>query len=152
MAEIKNLLVEGTFKTPHIDFNRMTGDLILSGKSIPENAANVYDPLLEWIAEYIKAPCNTTNLRLNLEYFNTASSIWLAKIIKTLSTINKPEYVLLIHLYVDIEDTDTLDYDEIKGIMGSLIDNIGEPTLSVGIKIYGLDEDGKIVRESQIFI
>jgi hypothetical protein len=152
MAETKNLLIEGTTKTPQIDLNQFTGELILSGRSIPENVAKVYDPVLAWIGEYIKSPHKTTNIRLNLEYFNTASSIWLARIIKTLSTINKPDYVLLIHLYIDIEDTDTLDQDDIKGIMGSLIDNISEPSLSVGIRIYGLDENGKIVRESQIFI
>jgi SiaC family regulatory phosphoprotein len=152
MAELKNLLIDGTFKTPQVDFNHMTGELILSGKSIPENVAKVYDPLLQWIGEYIKSPCKTTNFRLNLEYFNTASSIWLAKIIKTLSTINKSDYVLLVHLYIDIEDTDTLDEDEIKGIMGSLIDNIGEPSLSIGVRIYGMDEEGKVVKESQIFI
>ena len=152
MAETKNLLVEGTSKTPQIDFNQFTGELILSGRSIPENVARIYDPVLAWIGEYIKSPHKTTNLRLNLEYFNTASSIWLAKIIKTLSTISKPDYVLFIHLYIDIEDTDTLDQDDIKGIMGSLIDNISEPSLSVGIRIYGLDENGKIVKESQIFI
>lgn len=152
MAETKNLLIEGTTKTPQIDLNQFTGELILAGRSIPENVAKVYDPVLAWIGEYIKSPHKTTNLRLNLEYFNTASSIWLAKIIKTLSTINKPDYILFIHLYIDIEDTDTLDQDDIKGIMGSLIDNISEPSLSVGIRIYGLDENGKIVRESQIFI
>ncbi len=152
MAEIKDLLVDGTFKTPQIDFNHFTGELILSGKSIPENVAKVYEPLLQWIEEYIKSPCKTTNFRLNLEYFNTASSIWIAKTIKALSRINEPDYVLLIHLYVDIEDTDTMDQDDIKGIMGSLMDNIGEPSLSVGIRIYGLDENGAIVKESQIFI
>lgn len=152
MAETKNLLVEGTSKTPQIDLNQFTGELILSGRSIPENVAKIYDPVLAWIGEYIKSPHKTTNLRLNLEYFNTASSIWIAKIIKILSTIDKPDYVFFIHLYIDIEDTDTLDQDDIKGIMGSLIDNISEPLLSVGIRIYGLDENGKIVKESQIFI
>jgi hypothetical protein len=152
MAETKNLLVEGTSKTPQIDLNQFTGELILSGRSIPENVAKIYDPVLAWIRDYIKSPHKTTNLRLNLEYFNTASSIWIAKIIKTLSTIDKPDYVFFIHLYIDIEDTDTLDQDDIKGIMGSLIDNISEPSLSVGIRIYGLDENGKIVKESQIFI
>ncbi|MCX6302664.1 MAG: SiaC family regulatory phosphoprotein [Bacteroidia bacterium] len=152
MAETKNLLVEGTSKTPQIDLNQYTGELILSGRSIPENVAKIYDPVLAWIGEYIKSPHKTTNLRLNLEYFNTASSIWIAKIIKILSTIDKPDYVFFIHLYIDIEDTDTLDQDDIKGIMGSLIDNISEPLLSVGIRIYGLDENGKIVKESQIFI
>jgi hypothetical protein len=152
MAETKNLLVDGTSKTPQIDLNQFTGELILSGRSIPENVAKIYDPVLAWIRDYIKSPHKTTNLRLNLEYFNTASSIWIAKIIKTLSTIDKPDYIFFIHLYIDIEDTDTLDQDDIKGIMGSLIDNISEPSLSVGIRIYGLDENGKIVKESQIFI
>jgi hypothetical protein len=152
MAELTNLLIDGTFKTPHVDFNHLSGELILSGKSIPENVAKVYEPIVEWVEEYIKSPHKTTNLRLNLEYFNTASTIWLAKIIKTLSTINKPDFLLYIHLYVDLEDTDTLDYNDIKGIMGSLIDNLGTPSLSVGIRVYGVDEDGKIVKESQIFI
>jgi len=149
---MKSLLVDGTSKTPQVDFNHMTGELILTGKSIPENVARVYEPIVEWAAEYVKSPCRTTNLRLNLEYFNTASTIWLAKLIKTLSTINIPENLLLIHLYLDIEDTENLDEDEVKGIMGSLIDNIGSPSVSTGIRIYGVDEAGKIVKESQIFI
>jgi hypothetical protein len=152
MAELNYLHIDGTFKTPNVDFNHLTGELILTGKSIPENVAKIYEPIIEWAGEYIKSPHKTTNLRLNLEYFNTASTIWLAKLMKILSTINKPEHLLLIHLYVDAEDTDTLDEDEIKGIMGSLIDNIGVPSLSVGIRIYGVDEDGKILKESQIFI
>lgn len=152
MAELKNLLSEGSFKTPQVDFNHLTGELILTGKSIPENANKLYEPLIEWAGEYIKTPCKTTNLRLNLEYFNTASTIWLAKLIKVLSAISVPDCVLMVHLYIDAEDTDSLDEDEIKGIMGSLIDNIGVPSLSVGIRIYGVDEDGKIVRQSQIFI
>jgi len=152
MAELKNLMIDGTFKTPQVDFNYLTGELILTGKSIPENVTKVYEPLINWAYEYIKTPCRTTNLRLNLEYFNTASTIWLAKLIKLLTTIKEPECVLLVHLYIDIEDTESLDEDEIKGIMGSLIDNIGVPSLSVGIRLYGVDESGKVVKESQIFI
>ena len=78
MKLAENILIEGNRRNPHIDFNRYTGELILSGKSIPENAAKVYEPLLLWIEEYIQSPRPTTNLRLNLEYFNTATSIWLA--------------------------------------------------------------------------
>ena len=152
MAELKSLLIEGTFKTPQVDFNHLTGELILTGKSIPENVTKIYEPLVAWAGEYIKTPCKTTNLRLNLEYFNTASTIWLAKLIKALAAISVPDCVLMVHLYVDVEDTDSLDEDEVKGIMGSLIDNIGVPSLSIGIRIYGVDEDGKIVKQSQIFI
>ena len=38
-VELKNLFIEPTAKTPQVDLNYLTGELILSGKSIPENAA-----------------------------------------------------------------------------------------------------------------
>jgi hypothetical protein len=91
MKKINNIFLEPTDKTPLIDFNQLTGDLILSGRSIPENAAKIYEPLLTWTQNYIKNPCATTNFRLNLEYFNTATSIWISKIIKVLCEIKDQE-------------------------------------------------------------
>ena len=85
--ELKKLYIEPGIKTPQIDLNNFTGELILSGKSIPENAALLYEKVLLWVLEYIKNPQPTTNLRINLEYFNTASAIWLAKIVQALSSI-----------------------------------------------------------------
>jgi hypothetical protein len=152
MAEIKNIFIEGTAKTPNIDFNRHTGELILSGKSIPENAAKVYEPLLTWIEDYVKSPRHTTNLRLNLEYFNSASSIWFAKLVKALSRIKEDDYVLFIHLYFDIEDYDSMDNEELKDFVSSLVDKIGDAKVSIGVRTHGIDSDGKIVRDSTILI
>ena len=103
MKDLKNLFREATAKTPQVDLNHLTGDLILHGRSIPENATLIYEPVLKWVNEYVLDPRPTTNLRLNLEYFNTASSIWLAKILKVLLKINNPDYILIIHLYFPIE-------------------------------------------------
>jgi hypothetical protein len=152
MNQIKNIFIERTAKTPQIDFNQLAGELILSGKSIPENAAKVYEPLLAWINDYIKSPRHTTNLRLNLEYFNTSSSIWLAKMVTALSKISEDDYILFIHLYFDIEDFESMDMEELKNIVGQLVDNISEGKISIGIKTYGTDVNGKIVKESTIFI
>jgi hypothetical protein len=150
MKELKNMFVEQTDKTPLVDLNQMSGELLLSGKSIPINAPRIFEPILDWINEYIKNPRQTTNLRLNLEYFNTASSIWLAKIVKALSGISKPECVLFLHIYFPIEDFD--DIDDIKDDLSPVIDVISSSTVSVGLKIYGTDESGKILKESMIFI
>lgn len=49
MNKLTNFSIDATTKTPQIDFNNFTGELILSGKSIPENAAKLYEPALEWI-------------------------------------------------------------------------------------------------------
>ena len=100
MNGISELVIEESQKTPHIDLNPVTGDLIITGKSIPENAAKVYEPVLNWILEYILNPRPTTNIRFNLEYFNTASSIWFAKILKALVKINEPDYILFIHYII----------------------------------------------------
>lgn len=152
MAETKNLLVEGTSKTPQIDFNQFTGELILSGRSIPENVARIYDPVLAWIGEYIKSPHKTTNLRLNLEYFNTASSIWLAKLVQVLSRINKPEATLMIHLYYGIEEFENTETEDLKDLLSPITDMIGVPSVSIGIKIYGTDDNGEIIKESMVLI
>jgi SiaC family regulatory phosphoprotein len=150
MKELKNMFVEQTDKTPLIDLNSLSGELILSGKSIPINAPRIFEPIIDWVNEYVKNPRQTTNLRLNLEYFNTASSIWLAKIVKALSSINKPECVLILHIYFPIEDFD--DIDDIKDDLSPVIDVISSATVSVGLKIYGTDESGRILKESMIFI
>ena len=150
MKELKNMFVEQTEKTPLVDLNYLSGELILSGKSIPINAPRIFEPILDWVNEYVRNPKQTTNLRLNLEYFNTASSIWLAKIVKALAGINKPECVLILHIYFPIEDFD--DIDDIKDDLSPVIDVISSASVSVGLKIYGTDEAGKILKESMIFI
>jgi hypothetical protein len=148
----KSLVIEPTSKTPQIDLNHFTGELIISGKSIPENPTKLYMQILNWIEEYIKHPKPTTNLRLSLEYFNTSSSIWISKIIKSLSSINDTENTLLIHLYFEIDEYENMDIEDLKDILHPFIVSIGNPTLSLGIKIYGTDDNGKVLKESMIFI
>ena len=46
---LKDLIIEPTAKTPQIDLNRFTGDLIISGRSIPENAATLYENVMKWV-------------------------------------------------------------------------------------------------------
>lgn len=150
--ELKSLYIEPTAKTPQIDLNHLTGELILSGRSIPENAAELYENVLKWVFEYIKNPRHTTNLRFNLEYFNTASAIWLAKMVKALSSIKDSEYTLMIHLYFNIEEFDNMEVEDLKEALSPIIDMIGTPTISLGIKIYGTDDKGEILKESMVLI
>src|ERR1035437_10909030 len=123
MTEFKSLIIEGTSKTPQIELDSFTGDFIFSGRSIPENAAKVYEPILNWISEYILHARPTTNLRLNLDYYNTSSSLWLAKILKVLVRINEPDYVLIIHLYLPLEEFDEMkEFEDIKDVFFPIAD------------------------------
>lgn len=151
-VELKNLFIEPTSKTPQIDLNHITGELILSGRSIPENAAELYENIIKWFTDYSVNPRSTTNLRLNLEYFNTASSIWIAKLVKVLCGIKEPEATLMIHLYFNIEEFDSMEVEDLKDALSPIIDMIGVPSVSLGIKIYGTDDKGEIIKESMVLI
>lgn len=151
MRKLKSLSIEGTGKTPQIEFNHLTGGLILSGRSIPENATRTYEPLLVWIKSYIKSPHHTTNLHLNLEYFNVSSLRWIAKMIRGLSKIEQKDASLFIHLYFDIEEYGSNDAAELKEILSFLIINC-KVNIRIGIKTYGTSEDGKIIKVSTILI
>jgi hypothetical protein len=152
MTEIKHIIIDGDLKSPHIDFNHLTGDLILSGRSIPENAAKVYEPLLLWIGEYIMSPKKTTNFRLNLDYFNSASTIWISKLIRALGKIEKEESVLFLHIYFDMEDYEEMDDEDLRQTVSSLVGNVGEIKISIGVKVYATESDGKIIKETTILL
>lgn len=150
--ELKNLFINQTRNTPLVDLNCCTGELILSGNSKSENAAELYNKVLKWVISYGNIPRRTTNLRLNLKYLNTASSIWLAKIVKVLSAIKEPESTLMIHLYFNIEELDSMEAEDLMDALNPVMDMIGTPTVSLGIKIYGTDQNSEIMKESLVLI
>lgn len=150
--ELKSLLIEPKAKTPQIDLNQLTGELIFSGRSMPENASIVYEKVLNWTNQYIKNPRLITNLRLNLEYFNTASSIWISKIVKALCSIKDNECTLLIHLYFDIEEYENMEVEDIKDALGPIVAILSTATISIGIKMYGTNSEGEIIKESMVLI
>jgi hypothetical protein len=153
MKDFQSLIIEETPKTPHIELNPLTGDFIFSGRSIPENAAKIYEPVLNWVSEYILNARPTTNLRLNMEYFNTSSSLWLAKILKVLVRINEPDYVLIIHLYLPLDEFDEMrEFDDIKDVFFPIADIFQLAIPSIGIKLYGTNDMEQVVKDKMVFI
>ena len=69
-----NIVLDGTAKTPTVNFDASTGLLDLRGRSIPENSIEFYKPLIDWVDQYGRNPKPSTRLRVQLEYFNTSSS------------------------------------------------------------------------------
>lgn len=84
---MENFRLEGTPKSPRVDFNASTGQLIISGRSIPENAREFYRPLIDWIEQYGQNPKLNTVFDVCLEYFNTSSSKALFDLFKTAEEI-----------------------------------------------------------------
>lgn len=153
MKDIQSLIIEETPKTPQVELNPVTGDFIFSGRSIPENAAKLYEPILNWVTEYILHARPTTNLRLNLDYFNTSSSLWLAKIFKVLANINEPDYVLIFHLYLPLDEFDEMkEFEDIKDAFFPIADVLQFAIPSIGLRLYGTNDADEVVRDRLVFL
>jgi hypothetical protein len=152
MNELRDIYVEGTKRTPKIEFNHFTGEIVLEGRSIPENVAKVYEPLLVWINEYVKSPHAITNLHLKLEYFNTSSLVWISKIVIALCNIELSDAILYVHLYFEIDDFEDSINDEVRNIIIAIADKIHDTKVTITIKTHSIDSNGKVVKESTILI
>ena len=84
--EILNL--EGTEDTPKIMLDKENGIFEISGRSLPEDSAEFYAPILEWIEEYSNSPNPQTTFVFKLEYFNTASSKLILDLLSALEDID----------------------------------------------------------------
>lgn len=73
---IEPLLLEAGKYTPAVRFDPLKGVLELVGESYPENTAQFYAPLFDWIERYIGAlkPGERLEVVLELSYFNSSSS------------------------------------------------------------------------------
>jgi hypothetical protein len=67
-----HLLIQKTLNTPLIKFE--DGVLVISGRSIPENAISFFEPLFKFIADYTKKPYPLTEVNVLLEYANSSTN------------------------------------------------------------------------------
>lgn len=70
---MENLLIQKSEKTPQIEFNS-SGELRISGRSIPENPTAFFSPALTWLNNFERTHPKELIMHVNLEYFNTSSS------------------------------------------------------------------------------
>lgn len=104
-----NLTIEGSAKTPTIEFVG-EGKLLIKGRSIPENSIEFYKPIIDWIGSYGGAPQGTTEVNIQLEYFNTSSSKCILDVFKKLETLAGTE--VKVNWYYEEDDEDMLEAGE----------------------------------------
>jgi len=84
--EILNL--EGTEDTPKIILDKANGIFEISGRSLPEDSAEFYQPVLDWLEAYAEAPNPSSDFVFKLEYFNTASSKLILDVLSKLEDVS----------------------------------------------------------------
>jgi len=151
MEKLKDLIINKTSKTPQIELKFDSGELSLIGKSLPENATRIYDPVLKWVTDYTQQAQPVTKLRLELEYFNTSSTLWISKIIKALTRIDNPDYRLLVHIYIPLEEYDEMkDTSDLRDSFSPITDILQDSIPEVSLKLYATDDASKIIRDAVV--
>lgn len=86
---MESLIIQGTEKTPEINFNSTTGRLFVGGRSYSSDAFDFYKPVNEWLNDYIQNPKDTTILEVNVDYFHSVSVKYLTTIVKKIAQLQE---------------------------------------------------------------
>lgn len=109
---MESLFVEGTQKTPTVNFDASKGIIEIKGRSIPENSIEFYKPLVDWLENYAQNARESTVVNIQLEYFNTSSSKCILDVFKKLEAIYKNKHQVNINWYYEEDDEDMLEAGE----------------------------------------
>lgn len=121
------LIIEPTFDTPEVILDKKNGLFSFSGKSMPENTKEFFEPIINWIDSYINNPSKETHLIFKMEYFNTVSSRRIMEILEKFYDISNNSNIK-VDWYYDENDLDMKkageEFSMIVGIpINTLVDN-----------------------------
>ena len=109
---MESIVRDGTQKTPSIEFDAEVGKVEIKGRSIPENSIEFYNPLIAWLEEYSGNAKPTTEVNIQLEYFNTSSSKCILDVFKKLEVIAKAGSDVKVNWFYEEDDEDMLEAGE----------------------------------------
>lgn len=112
---MKDLIIKETEKTPSVKLG-INGVLKIEGRSIPEDAASFFRPLLDWTKDFT---ADEIRVDIKLEYFNTSSSKFILEMLRLLEN-NTNNKNILVNWFYEEGDLDVLEsgqyFESIIGI------------------------------------
>ncbi len=122
------LNIKGNWKSPSVLFNS-DGNFKIWGRSLPENALEVYNPVFYWLDEYKINPSKETSVEVKLEYFNTTSSKLIYELFKKFEEIKSNGHKIHVKWYYESDDPDLEEE-------GKLLSKI----INIDIELIAIDE------------
>ncbi|MBR5644690.1 MAG: DUF1987 domain-containing protein [Salinivirgaceae bacterium] len=104
---MENYISNGSELLPKFCFDKEKNLFSISGRSIPENAIDVYSPIIEWWQQYIQNPNPETIIEMNFEYINSSSMKQIAKLVALLDTVPANKSAVKVRWHYNIDDTDS---------------------------------------------
>jgi len=106
--------ITGTKSTPEVRFDPGANQLMIRGQSYPENAFKFYEPLLNWVDEYLEHVQDEiqVTIELHLPYMNTSSTKCFMMLLDKLNEAFLTGKKVQIHWYYNIENDSELECAE----------------------------------------
>lgn len=102
--------VDGSEKTPAISLDGDRGVIEIRGKSVPEDSFKFFQPMKNWLDEYMHKPAPSTEVIVALEYFNTSSAKVLLEVFKLMNQLHKTGQTQMnIRWVYEVDDDDMLE-------------------------------------------
>ena len=109
---MENLNITSTGNTPKIELD-ISGILTFNGKSYPENAFEFYQPVENWLTEYIQINTNKKTLvNFDLNYMNSSSMKFYFDLFESLEEFAQAGNYVEIQWFYHKDDDMTLEAGE----------------------------------------
>jgi len=96
----------GSEDTPSVTLDTGIQLFEISGRSLPEDVAVFYNPVLDWLEKYSANPLTKTVFNFKLTYFNTASSKMILDVMMKLEALHEGGKDVLVKWYYPHDDED----------------------------------------------
>ncbi len=98
--------------TPSVILDAESGKYEIAGKSMPENVAAFYQPIMDWLEEFEENGSGDIVFDFKLVYFNTASSKLLLDIMIKLEEMHESGKSIKINWHYSADDEDMQEAGE----------------------------------------
>lgn len=111
------LLIEETEDTPSVHLDKDKKIYSIVGKSLPEDPAGFYEPIHLWFDNYLKNPNDSTDVVLELDYFNSASSKQIVELLMKLEPLATVKKVLIVWRFHEDDELMELRGEELQSVL-----------------------------------
>ncbi|PWJ44700.1 DUF1987 domain-containing protein [Sediminitomix flava] len=110
---MENFHIESSTYIPRIDFDANTNVLEIEGESYHEYTIEFFQPVFEWLKEYLSSPEREITFNFKMSYFNTSSSRRFLEILTMLEDYQTDSNgKVTINWYYEESDIDMLESGE----------------------------------------
>ncbi|MCU0753666.1 MAG: biofilm regulation phosphoprotein SiaC [Xanthomonadales bacterium] len=95
------LRIPGSLSSPTIHCSSQPPRLYMQGDSYPENAFDLYQPVLQWLQAHLSAADATLNMELELVYLNTSSVRVMMDVFDLLEEAHREGKQVVVRWYYD---------------------------------------------------